>query len=186
MVYSKRGILECIPCPPGYICGGCDVFEKCPTYTVKKGDEEIQRAMISKPMSKNAKDDCTSCSDGYEPVLDGDACTEEYTDVCNEKLLRRCYNGCRGADGTKNLSPCEKMKCLMFCAKQQTWMKSCVLVLGKGRCKYLTNPPPLEGDVPANIKNEAWLGDCDVDCSGARELLPALTALLICVLALLH
>lgn len=172
MVYSRRGVAECIKCPPGFFCTGCDVFELCEKYTpaTSKVDEEPKWS-VSKPGSKE-KLDCTQCSDAEDANLDRDRCIEMYTDVCNHKMLKRCYNSCLAADGTKNLSPCEKMKCLMYCAKD--WSDDCHGAL-KRTCNTMMSPPPVKDD-DFEIDYSQYLIDCDVNCDGASPT--SLTAIL--------
>jgi hypothetical protein len=165
MYYSKRGIAECIPCPAGYYCKGCDVFEQCEKYstpTMSKDDEP--KLAVSKPGSKEVLD-CVQCSDAEDASLEMDRCVEMYEDVCNSKMLKRCYNSCLAEDGTKNLSPCEKMKCLMYCAK--SWSDDCHGALSR-TCRTMTSPPPVKKDEDGfEIDLSEYLIDCDVKCDHA-------------------
>jgi len=167
MQYSTRGIAECIPCPAGYYCTGCDVYRKCKPYsppTAKKDDEP--KISVSKIGSKEELD-CTQCSDAEDANLERDRCIEMYNDVCNAKLLKRCYNGCLASDGTKNLTPCEKMKCLMYCAK--SWSDECHDALRR-TCRSMTSPPPIKDDPEFEIDLSQYLIDCDVNCDSAGGL----------------
>jgi len=182
MVYSKRGILECIPCPAGFFCTGCDVYQQCKPYKPQnaKNDDEAKLA-VSKPGSKEVLD-CTQCADSEDANLDRDRCIEMYLDVCNKQLLKRCYNSCLAADGTKNLSPCEKMKCLMWCAK--SWSDDCHDALSR-TCRTMTSPPPVreDDDDDFEVDMSQYLINCDVNCDGASGL--SLTALLSVVMAVM-
>jgi len=175
MEYSKRGIAECIPCPAGFFCKGCDIFEQCPVYTPPPGPkgEPEPKLGVSKFGSKEVED-CITCSETEDANLEKDRCIELYYDVCNVKLVKRCYNSCLSSDGTKNLTPCEKVKCTMFCAK--AWNDECVDALSR-TCRTLTNPPPEKAGDPADLFDKSmYVYDCDVNCDGASSL--SLTALL--------
>jgi len=168
MAYSKRGIAECIPCPAGKFCTGCDVFQQCERYSPPTADKDDEpKISVSKVGSKEALD-CVQCTDGSDANLERDRCIEMYTDVCSTKLINRCYNSCLAEDGTKNLTPCEKMKCLMYCAK--AWSDECHGALAR-TCRTMTSPPPVKTDDPDDmIDLSGYLIDCDVNCDGASGL----------------
>jgi len=142
--------------------------------------EDIKKHAVSRVGSKESQD-CVQCSDAEDASLEKDRCWEMYTDVCNEKLVKRCYNSCLAPDGTKNLTPCQKMKCLMYCAK--AWSDDCAGALSR-TCRTMTSPPPVrpenEDDDDTEIKDE-YLIDCDVNCDSANGL--ALTVLLPVIIA---
>eukprot|EP00746_Dinoflagellata_sp_MGD_P165180 gnl/MRDRNA2_/MRDRNA2_94300_c0_seq1.p1 gnl/MRDRNA2_/MRDRNA2_94300_c0~~gnl/MRDRNA2_/MRDRNA2_94300_c0_seq1.p1 ORF type:complete len:274 (+),score=32.92 gnl/MRDRNA2_/MRDRNA2_94300_c0_seq1:48-869(+) len=165
MVFSKRGIAECIPCPSGFFCKGCDIFEQCATYSPPTASrDDPPKLSVSKTGSKEALD-CVQCSDAEDASLERDRCIEMYLDVCNQKMLKRCYNSCLAADGTKNLTPCEKMKCLMYCAKN--WSDDCHGALSR-TCRTMTSPPPVrDEDDDLEIDMSMYLIDCDVNCDYA-------------------
>jgi len=173
MVMSKRGIAECIPCPAGFFCTGCDVYEQCEMYTPQTASTDDKKKLAVSKIGSKEKLDCIQCSDVEDASLERDRCIEMYTDVCNEKWLKRCYNSCLAEDGTKNLSPCEKMKCLMYCSK--AWSDDCHGALSR-TCRTMMSPPPKKEDSPDDLfDKDQYLIDCDVNCDGASQL--SLTAL---------
>jgi hypothetical protein len=136
------------------------------TPATANNDDE-KKYQISKPVATEVQD-CQQCSDAEDASLDKDRCIEIYADVCNMKLLKRCYNTCLAEDGTKNLTPCEKMKCLMYCAK--AWSDDCHGALSR-TCRTMTSPPPIKPDSPDDLFDpNDYLIDCDVNCDSASGL----------------
>jgi hypothetical protein len=66
MAESVRGIRECIVCPPGHFCDGCDVPTSCPDSTVNPNAGMSRRS------------DCVKCPLGLIPNVARTTC---------------CYNG---------------------------------------------------------------------------------------------
>jgi len=62
MKYSTRGLRECISCPPGHYCSGCDIPQRCPSNAIN-------------PHSGMAKQsDCNACMPGLTASLDQTQC----------------------------------------------------------------------------------------------------------------
>eukprot|EP00933_Yihiella_yeosuensis_P037186 TRINITY_DN31065_c0_g1_i1.p1 TRINITY_DN31065_c0_g1~~TRINITY_DN31065_c0_g1_i1.p1 ORF type:complete len:267 (-),score=33.70 TRINITY_DN31065_c0_g1_i1:229-1029(-) len=157
---SWRGYYECIKCEPGDFCDGCDTIKNCPDNDAP-GRESPR---VSPPGSTRIAD-CESCSVGMYANFARDGCAEKYTDVCDEKVIRRCIRFCNAEDPTrgKRLTPCERMKCEMYCSKQ--WSDACSERM-KGYCIKSTQKTQ-EGLVGAMRMIEARIPNCDVDCDAA-------------------
>jgi len=161
---SWRGLPECIPCQNGDYCRGCDTFNKCPPSD--QNDREGPR--ISQLMS-TAVSDCESCPAGQEADLDLKKCMNIWTSECNVDYMGRCTRSCRATDRLpandfgKILSPCERMKCIMYCAN--SFSGSCARAFGE-RCVYLTTMQ-FASAVEQYSDSEEWLTGCPVDCSGS-------------------
>lgn len=177
-LYSYRGVRECVQCLPGDFCDGCDSFQSCPTVT-REGKEV---AKISQRGSK-MEEDCLTCSVGEEPDLQRSACITVYSHVCSKSFLERCTQGCDGADSIPpTMTPCEQMKCIMYCAR--LWSDECADALRR-RCEFLRDFTPNNRSGAAVAALENWLDGCDVDCSGApRWLLSAAAFMVVSLLAL--
>lgn len=158
---SWRGVRECVRCPPGYYCKGCDIYEKC-------RESEIPGRIGPKitPMGSERGQDCEICPAGQEADLELSRCVKRWTDVCNKKFVGRCVRNCRAEDPSrmKNLNFCEKMKCQLFCAMQ--WSTECAKAFA-WECDFRKSGPS-----PYDLfsEQEEWLTDCNVDCSGAYQL----------------
>ena len=63
---STRGVRECIICPPGHYCSGCDVPTRCPINTI---NPHVGLSKLS---------DCQPCQLGFSATRDATQC---------------CYNG---------------------------------------------------------------------------------------------
>ncbi|KAF4662109.1 hypothetical protein FOL47_006399 [Perkinsus chesapeaki] len=72
MITSARGRKECITCPPGHYCEGCDVPQMCPlgTFNRKYGMSRIEHC-IACPRGYTATNDGTQCCD-----IAGSSCTD--------------------------------------------------------------------------------------------------------------
>lgn len=67
-LYSR----ECIVCPPGHFCNGCDVPLRCPSGSVN-------------PHLGMAKEsDCIKCSNGFSPSADSTQCCYN-ANLCSEE-----------------------------------------------------------------------------------------------------
>ena len=62
LALSTRGLHECIICPPGHYCHGCDLPFRCPANTINR------HVGMSKPS------DCTPCPSGFEATQDKTQC----------------------------------------------------------------------------------------------------------------
>jgi len=165
MELSWRGIPECIRCPAGFFCDGCDVFTKCPPS--ERAGREGPR--ISAEGSKRFAD-CEACAPGKEASLDHSACMPAYKDKCNAIFVKRCMGNCYSEDPfrRKDFTPCEAMKCLMFCAR--SWSADCAVVVGQ-HCQEQTTKEAGNGLLSGigDYKEEKPLLGCNVDCSGAHR-----------------
>lgn len=165
MELSWRGIPECIRCPAGFFCDGCDVFKKCPPS--ERAGREGPR--ISAKGSKRFAD-CEACSPGKEASLDHSSCMPVYKDKCNEIFFKRCLSNCYSEDPfrRKSLTPCESMKCLVFCAR--SWSADCAAVIGQ-HCQEQTTKRAGDGLLSGigDYEEEQPLLDCNVDCSGTHR-----------------
>ncbi|CAE7623315.1 unnamed protein product [Symbiodinium sp. CCMP2456] len=161
---SWRGIYECILCEPGDYCDGCDTFAQCPDNT--QANREGPR--VSNAGSTRIAD-CESCAAGMQASFRRDRCVESYSDVCNEEFVQRCIRSCKAEEPSrgKKLTPCEQIKCEVYCAKQ--WSDDCLAVVG-GHCRDLTTIKD-SGVIGADgMDAQATVIDCDVDCNGASQL----------------
>merc|ERR1719240_1750078 len=133
-----------------------------------------RKRMITLGPGAEAAYDCVHCITGVfgkyagnkpkYPFLDYSVCVDDYSEVCNERFLRRCVNSCGSELGaTYELTQCEKMKCLMYCAK--AWSPQCVAAF-KERCERLTNPPVRRGDRPPQAPEDVLLEPVDPDRGG--------------------
>ena len=68
---STRGIRECIICPPGHFCNGCDVPTRCPENTINP------HLGMSKP------EQCTRCQLGFTATSDSTQCCYN-NNMCSE------------------------------------------------------------------------------------------------------
>lgn len=214
MTMSRRGILECIECYPGDFCKGCDRFERCDPVQKLEAEISAKRAsqknkaekmreaeaeadsddfkrMVSKKGTAEAYD-CMTCREGKYPFLDYSSCVDDYREKCSEKYLRRCMNRCGSEMGASyEMTKCEEMKCLMFCAMH--WSPECAVAF-KPRCEFLKNPPTAEqiAITAANQdKNEIrveeieeFIEGCDVNCDLATPRATPVAGLLLLPLSL--
>eukprot|EP00927_Polykrikos_kofoidii_P053141 TRINITY_DN4735_c0_g1_i2.p1 TRINITY_DN4735_c0_g1~~TRINITY_DN4735_c0_g1_i2.p1 ORF type:complete len:289 (-),score=38.49 TRINITY_DN4735_c0_g1_i2:39-812(-) len=162
MELSWRGYPECIRCEPGDFCPGCDVFFQCPVSTRpgREGPRVSQAGAIE-------MGNCEACAPGTEASLDLSQCVPRYSDKCDKRFVQRCMRGCESEDITrrKELTPCEEMKCMMYCAKQ--WSQDCVGAM-ESHCRYITEyTPPTQNSLAMLDEGVQFLPNCDVDCSGA-------------------
>lgn len=180
MEISWRGHPECILCEPGDFCSGCDTFQKCPEST-RSGREGPR---VSQPGAKEMAM-CEACAPGTEASLDLSQCIPRYSDRCDKKFVLRCMRSCESPDITrrKELDPCEKMECMMYCAKQ--WSEDCASALG-GHCRYITEHTPQESNTLANLdEGIQFLPHCNVNCNGAPRLARAAAASVLALLSAL-
>lgn len=175
MRLSYRGIKECIQCAPGDFCGGCDTFVKCPPNT-REGREGPRVS----PAGSTRVADCVSCAAGQEATFDSEMCMDKHADVCNDAYVRRCLSNCEAEDVQrgKNLTPCERLKCQVYCA--HSWSSSCGSILTK-HCETLTSPPEEEG--AGLISEQVTITGCNVDCSGALQVRATTMALVVMFVA---
>lgn len=111
----------------------------------------------------------------------------KYTDVCSVDVVSRCIRSCKAEDASrgKQLTPCERMKCTMYCAKQ--WSPECLGAV-KEYCLFSTT---LATNLQDGIEAEEGAGaiaDCDVDCNAASlrsTIAPSVVALVLLSSALL-
>merc|ERR1719429_386879 len=82
---------------------------------------------------------CESCPDGLEASFDRSACMPKYSSVCNVLVVSRCIRQCKAEDPIrgKQLTPCEKMKCTMYCSKR--WSDECGKKVSE-YCIFSTTP----------------------------------------------
>jgi len=168
---SWRGIRECIKCSPGDYCKGCDTFQRCrPSDVVGRTGPRISPTGATRPQ------DCEICPTGYEADLHRAVCVKKWTHVCNAKYVKRCVRNCWAEEPKrmKNLNPCEKMKCQIYCAKQ--WDGACAAAF-KTECLYRKTGP---GIYDLYSADEEWLTDCSVDCDGAFSSHRLSTLALLC------
>ncbi|CAE7441140.1 unnamed protein product [Symbiodinium natans] len=160
---SWRGIYECILCESGDYCDGCDTFSQCPDNT--QANREGPR--VSRAGSTRIAD-CESCAAGMQASFRRDRCVEAYSHVCNEEFVQRCIRSCKAEEPSrgKRLTPCEQIKCEVYCAKQ--WSNECLGVVG-GHCRSLTTIKD-SGVIGADgLDAQAAVLDCDVDCNSAFQ-----------------
>eukprot|EP00747_Dinoflagellata_sp_TGD_P163095 gnl/TRDRNA2_/TRDRNA2_181423_c0_seq1.p1 gnl/TRDRNA2_/TRDRNA2_181423_c0~~gnl/TRDRNA2_/TRDRNA2_181423_c0_seq1.p1 ORF type:complete len:271 (-),score=35.06 gnl/TRDRNA2_/TRDRNA2_181423_c0_seq1:141-953(-) len=159
MELSYRGIRECIKCPAGFYCDGCDRFFRCPPNDIP-GREGPR---VARPGSAQLAD-CEACSAVQESTLAFDRCVDKFTDVCDRKRVSRCIRGCESPDPTrrKKLTACELMKCTMYCAKE--FSDQCAARIAD-QCRFLTEMTE-EEQMQWGLDIE-YLNDCDVNCNGA-------------------
>lgn len=177
LAISWRGIPECIECYPGDFCPGCDTFIRCPNNT-RPGREgpRVSAAGASRVQ------DCDTCSVGTEASFDGGYCMEKYSDDCSKEFVQRCINFCESTNPLmgKQLTPCEELKCMMYCSK--SWSDACAARVGLYCRKKTANQTFMAGEG----LEDAFIRypDCDVDCNSAppRSVLAAIVA----AIALLH
>jgi len=179
MILSRRGRKECIPCAPGDICQGCDLYEECPTDPDEQG-----KLLISKKGSKSIKD-CEQCVGDYQASYDRATCEPNFRDACNQPFMKKCMSGC-----FPMYTECDRMKCMVTCAKE--WSPKC-LEKFEQICNYFLKPPiwqlskPLDDenasvffeDTSSSTTTSNILVDCDVDCSKAYSVLVWLPMLLL-------
>lgn len=160
--YSWRGVRECIVCKPGDYCPGCDQFITCPES--KKISREGPTTSVAGTILET---NCETCAVGMEANLDRTGCTQRYSHECNIKFVQRCIRGCQPENLTRTeLTPCERMKCTMYCAK--SWSEECAEALAY-RCRILSEigglAPAAPGAFSAIQDGETYLLNCDVDCN---------------------
>jgi len=179
--FSWRGVKECILCRPGDFCPGCDQFQECPISN-KVNREGPTTSRAGTVLQTN----CETCAVGMEANLDRTGCTQRYSDVCSVKFVQRCIRGCEPENMTRSeMTPCERMKCTMYCAK--AWSDECAAALAY-RCQILSEiggfADPTPGAFSAIADGETYLLNCDVDCDHAvhRHGVP-LASWLLCVVA---
>lgn len=178
MEISWAGRRECVRCAAGDFCDGCDVFARCPV------SEQPGRAgpRVSKIGSTRISD-CETCPVGMEASFDRSTCVMRYTDKCKIDQVQRCIRGCESPVPArrKNLDPCEQMKCIMYCTKQDS--SECQASYA-GYCRFASAPvPPV--DSMFDPVTTTFLPGCDVDCNDAPR--PArYIASFVAVLALLR
>ncbi|CAJ1350153.1 unnamed protein product [Effrenium voratum] len=160
---SWRGIYECILCEPGDYCDGCDTFKKCPDNT----QPTREGARVSRAGSTRIAD-CESCAAGMEASFRRDRCVEDYSHVCNEEFVQRCIRSCKAEEPSrgKKLTPCEQIKCEMFCAK--LWSDDCAVVVGR-ICRDLTTAKDSGVIGVEGSDTQADVLECDVDCDFATR-----------------
>ena len=66
LALSTRGRRECIVCPPGHFCSGCDLPQRCPPNT------------INPHLGMSKAEQCKLCQSGFTATKDATQC---------------CYNG---------------------------------------------------------------------------------------------
>uniref|UniRef100_A0A7S4Q445 TNFR-Cys domain-containing protein n=1 Tax=Alexandrium monilatum TaxID=311494 RepID=A0A7S4Q445_9DINO len=177
MELSYRGVPECIQCAPGDYCDGCDNFQKCPDNdTPERKGEKIS------PPGSTRFNDCESCPPDKEAGFDRSVCMFKYSDVCSKDYVRRCMNNCWAVDPMmgKNMTPCEEMKCMMYCSRQ--WSTDCGAAVAL-HCRYMVSGQDgVVSLLPNAPPPQAALLGCDVDCNDApRATLPVLAALTLLV-----
>mmetsp|Transcript_40596 Transcript_40596/g.71428 ORF Transcript_40596/g.71428 Transcript_40596/m.71428 type:complete len:261 (-) Transcript_40596:61-843(-) len=174
---SWRGIRECVKCKAGDYCDGCDNFQRCP-----KSDRSGSPGPKISPPGSIRPQDCEICATGLEADIERRRCVQKYSDVCESRFVGRCMRQCEAEDPSrgKQLTPCEKMKCQMYCAKD--WSPDCLSAMEK-QCRYLVGGP---GEYDLFAEEEEWLYGCDVDCSSAVTTKLPGVALLAFTLVLLH
>merc|ERR1712039_38995 len=153
--------MGCIECAPGDYCDGCDTFSGCPDST--QPNRAGPRISSAKSISLG---DCESCPTGLEASFDRSACMMKYTDVCNVDVVSRCIRSCKASDPSKGkqLTPCERMKCTVYCAKQ--WGEECLSAV-KDFCLFSTTlATNLQDGIEAE-EGQGAIADCDVDCDFA-------------------
>mmetsp|Transcript_57874 Transcript_57874/g.146924 ORF Transcript_57874/g.146924 Transcript_57874/m.146924 type:complete len:255 (-) Transcript_57874:148-912(-) len=179
MYLSWRGLPECIECNPGDFCTGCDTFTRCPDSN--QPSRAGPRIAPAKSMSVG---DCESCPVGLEASFDRGACMMKYTDVCNVDVVSRCIRSCKAEDASKgkDLTPCERMKCTMYCAKQ--WSPQCLNAVSQYCLFSTTLASSMQGGIEAEQGQGAIVG-CDVDCSGSPSHIASMGVLAVVLAALL-
>eukprot|EP00929_Paragymnodinium_shiwhaense_P061460 TRINITY_DN30698_c0_g1_i1.p1 TRINITY_DN30698_c0_g1~~TRINITY_DN30698_c0_g1_i1.p1 ORF type:complete len:277 (-),score=52.30 TRINITY_DN30698_c0_g1_i1:110-940(-) len=169
MDISWRGIRECIRCPAGHYCDGCDTLTECPLSNRPGREGLIQIA----PPGSDRVSACELCGQGYEAGLDPEYCMPAYgmidgVEVCNKYFLQRCIRSCEPPDPLRReMTACEKMKCTMFCAKE--WSEECAK-----RVEHFCISSTVESDDTGGLAISDdivfFIENCDVDCSGAIRL----------------
>merc|ERR1712060_226588 len=107
---------------------------------------------------------------------------DKYTDVCSKGYVKRCLRFCESADPLmgKTLTPCEELKCMMYCAK--AWSNECASAVGK-YCRDKTSNDTVvygEGIEDTFIRYP----ECDVDCNSAPPR--SIAATIVAAIAMLH
>jgi len=166
MVMSNRGMPECLRCETGDFCEGCDIFVKCPDST----QPNRPGPRISGAGSASIAN-CESCPRGTEASFDRSACMPKYSEVCNVDVVARCIRNCKAEDPIrgKQLTPCERMKCNMYCAKR--WSEGCGAKVAEYCIFSTTRVEDLTGGVEAE-EGQGVIAGCDVDCSRAWPRAP--------------
>jgi hypothetical protein len=75
---STRGFRECISCPPGHFCPGCDIPVKCPETSVNPN------------AGMSSADACTPCQSGFIPTQDHTQCCFN-GNLCSDPSLTANY-----------------------------------------------------------------------------------------------
>lgn len=161
MYLSWRGIPECIECETGDYCTGCDTFERCP--------DSIQPNRAGPRISTKGASSfsqCESCPRGLEASFDRSACMPKYSQICNTLVVSRCIRNCKAEEAHrgKQLTPCERMKCTMYCAKQ--WSEPCAAKVSEYCVFSTTVAGNLSGGIEAE-EGQGVIAGCNVDCSVA-------------------
>lgn len=168
MEYSWRGIRECILCPPGDFCDGCDTLKTCPA------SERVGREgpRVTPPGATRVAD-CETCGVGMEASFYRDVCVDKFKDECleetDEDYMERCMRHCTSPDiaRRKELNSCERMQCQIYCAKQfDTDFGGRCLEFIRPQCLFLTGSPDAGNALVVGAGLE-MLEDCDVDCNEA-------------------
>lgn len=168
MEYSWRGILECILCPPGDFCDGCDTLKTCP-----ESDREGREGPRVTPAGATRVAECETCGVGMEASYFRNVCVDLFKSECtvdtDTDYMERCIRHCSSEDITrrKELSECEKMKCQMYCAKQfdDQFDGHCVEQI-KPQCLFLTNSPDA-GSALVEGAGLQMIEGCNVNCNAA-------------------
>eukprot|EP00929_Paragymnodinium_shiwhaense_P109907 TRINITY_DN76501_c0_g1_i1.p1 TRINITY_DN76501_c0_g1~~TRINITY_DN76501_c0_g1_i1.p1 ORF type:complete len:288 (+),score=47.52 TRINITY_DN76501_c0_g1_i1:60-923(+) len=177
MLLSWRGVEECLRCPAGYFCEGCDTFEPCPLST-RPGREGPR----SSPAGSSRLSECEACSSVHEASLDLSQCVPRFTtlpdgtEACSREYVTRCVRNCESPDPSrrKQLTPCEKMKCEIKCAK--LWSPKCLESL-KPICEMTTKERQVDLSLKVTDDEVPFIEDCDVDCNSASRAASALSLL---------
>lgn len=159
MYLSWRGLPECLECETGDYCPGCDTFFGCPDSTQPNRAGPRISGLRSSGINQ-----CESCPRGLEASFDRGACMPKYSHACNVAVVSRCIRNCRAADPVrgKELTPCENMKCTMYCAKK--WSEECRDKVEE-YCIFATTPPiNMSGGVEAE-EGAGAIANCNVNCN---------------------
>jgi len=179
MTLSNRGLPQCLQCETGDFCNGCDTFTKCPDSTQPNRAGPRISGMGSSSIAQ-----CESCPRGKEASFDKSACMPKYSDVCNVAVVSRCIRNCKAEDPIrgKQLTPCERMKCTMYCANR--WSADCGTKVAEYCVFSTTEAENLAGGVEAE-EGQGAIAGCDVDCSRAWRRAPLAGAAVIGLVAFL-
>lgn len=161
MYLSWRGLPECIECESGDFCSGCDVFERCPDST-----QPNRAGPRISTRGANSISQCESCPRGLEASFDRGACMPKYSALCNLLVVSRCIRNCKAEDPVrgKHLTPCERMKCTMYCSKR--WSDECSAKVAEYCIFATTLVTNLTGGIEAE-EGQGSIAGCNVDCNAA-------------------